>query len=187
MLLYYACLSLAKGYAVAKGNVKLTGKTGHGVSSAAKPRAIAGSLIKFEEPSVARPGVFQELPQHLRRNSAVLGTDLPLGYLLPVVVHPRDWANSPLPYSYGIKSGNTLFLAGLVSRNGKDNTNVQGDITTQTKTVLDNAAAILKEAGMSYADVVQARVYITNKGNFQAMNAAYRPYFTGRHRQLGRR
>jgi 2-iminobutanoate/2-iminopropanoate deaminase len=96
-----------------------------------------------------------------------------------VVVHPGDWANSPLPYSYGIKSGNTLFLAGLVSRNGKDNTNVQGDLTAQTKMVLDNAGAILKEAGMSYADVVQARVYITDKGNFQAMNAAYRPYFTG--------
>ena len=30
------------------------------------------------------------------------------------------------PYSYGIKSGNTLFLAGLVSRNGKDNANVDG-------------------------------------------------------------
>src|SRR5207247_3123455 len=37
------------------------------------------------------------------------------------VVHPADWMQSPNPYSYGIKTGNTLFLAGLVSRNGKDN------------------------------------------------------------------
>jgi len=94
------------------------------------------------------------------------------------VIHPDGWIKVPAPYSYGIKSGNTLFLAGLVSRNGKDNSNVPGDITAQTKTVLDNGAAILKQAGMSFSDVVSSRVYITDDGAFQAMNAAYRPYFT---------
>src|SRR5262245_43467155 len=29
-----------------------------------------------------------------------------------VVVHPAGWLKSPNPYSYGIKSGNTLFLSG---------------------------------------------------------------------------
>ena len=93
------------------------------------------------------------------------------------VIHPADWVKSPAPYSYGIKSGNTLFLAGLVSRNGKDNANVPGDVTAQTKTVLDNGAAILKQAGMTYGDVVAARVFITDAAMFQTMNAAYRPYF----------
>jgi len=55
------------------------------------------------------------------------------------VVHPEGWAKVPSPYSYGIKSGNTLFLAGLVSRNGKDNANVPGDITAQTRTVSKTA------------------------------------------------
>lgn len=95
------------------------------------------------------------------------------------VVHPADWIKSPNPYSYGIKSGNTLFLSGLVSRNGKDNTNVKGDVAAQTKVVMDNGAAILKEAGMSFADVVSARVYLTDDTTFQAMNGAYRPYFAG--------
>ena len=94
------------------------------------------------------------------------------------VVHPADWVRSPAPYNYGIKSGDTLFMSGLVSRNGKDNTNVKGDMTAQTKTILDNGAAILKAAGMSFGDVVTSRVYITDETNFQAMNAAYRPYFT---------
>jgi 2-iminobutanoate/2-iminopropanoate deaminase len=95
------------------------------------------------------------------------------------VVHPSDWIKSPNPYSYGIKSGNTLFLSGLVSRNGKDNSNVPGDVTAQTKVVMDNGAAILKEAGMSFSDVVSARIYLTDDTTFQAMNAAYRPYFAG--------
>jgi 2-iminobutanoate/2-iminopropanoate deaminase len=93
------------------------------------------------------------------------------------VIQPSDWLASPNPYSYGIQSGNTLFLSGLVSRNGKDNSVVAGDITAQTKTVLDNGGAILKAAGMSYNDVVSARVYITDTAMFQDMNAAYRTYF----------
>lgn len=93
------------------------------------------------------------------------------------VIHPADWIASPNPYSYGILSGDTLFLAGLVSRNGKDNSIVEGDITAQTKTVLENAGQILKAAGMTFGDVAASRVYITDTANFQAMNATYQPYF----------
>ena len=94
-----------------------------------------------------------------------------------IVVHPSDWIKSPNPYSYGIKTGNTLFLSGLISRNGKDNTTVKGDVSAQTKTVLDNGAAILKQAGMSFADVVSARVFLPDDTTFQAMNTVYRSYF----------
>ena len=94
-----------------------------------------------------------------------------------VVVHPSGWMAASNPYSYGIKSGNTLFLAGLVSRNGKDNAMVSGDMATQTKTVLENAGAILTAAGMSYADVVSGRVFITDAAKFQDMNTVYRTYF----------
>lgn len=93
------------------------------------------------------------------------------------VVHPADWLPSPNPYSYGILSGDTLFLAGLVSRNGKDNRVVPGDMGEQVKAVLGNAGEILKAAGMSLADVVQSRVYITDTASFQEMNAAYRSFF----------
>ena len=94
------------------------------------------------------------------------------------VIHPAAWVQSPNPYSYGIKSGNTLFLAGLVSRNGKDNSVVEGDMATQTKTVLDNAGEILKAAGMGYQHVVSSRVFITDTARFQDMNKVYQTYFT---------
>jgi 2-iminobutanoate/2-iminopropanoate deaminase len=95
-----------------------------------------------------------------------------------VVIHPADWIKSPNPYSYGIRSGDTLFLAGLVSRNGKDNSVVEGDMTTQTKTVLDNAGQILKAAGFTFDHVVSSRVFITDGTKFQEMNKAYTGYFT---------
>jgi len=94
-----------------------------------------------------------------------------------VVVNPSDWMVSPNPYSYGIKSANTLFLAGLVSRSGKDNSAIKGDMAAQTKTVMDNGAAVLKAAGMTLADVVSSRIYITDSAAFQDMNTVYRTYF----------
>ena len=94
-----------------------------------------------------------------------------------VVIHPADWVKSPNPYSYGIRTGDTLFLAGLVSRNGKDNSAVEGDVTIQTKTALDNAGQILKAAGMSFDNVVSSRVFITDGSKFLELNKAYAPYF----------
>jgi len=93
------------------------------------------------------------------------------------IIHPADWLKSPLPYSYGVKSGDTLFLAGLVSRNGRDNSVVRGDVEAQTRTTLENARQILEAAGMTLGDVVSARVYITDTAHFQGMNKAYREFF----------
>jgi reactive intermediate/imine deaminase len=94
-----------------------------------------------------------------------------------VVVHPPDWKASPNPYSYGIRTGDTLFLSGLVSRNGRENTVVEGDITKQTNVVMENAREILKAAGMSFEHVVSSRIYLPDASVFQAMNATYRAYF----------
>jgi reactive intermediate/imine deaminase len=94
-----------------------------------------------------------------------------------VVVHPESWKASPNPYSYGIRTGDTLFLSGLVSRSGRDNAVVTGDITAQTKVVMENAGEILKAAGMGYEHVVSARVYLPDTAVFQRMNEAYRVYF----------
>lgn len=92
------------------------------------------------------------------------------------VILPAGWQRSP-NYSYGIQAGDTLFLAGLVARDNKTNTQITGDMAAQTKQVLDNAGAVLQAAGMTLADVVSSRVYITDVTKFQDMNAAYRGYF----------
>jgi enamine deaminase RidA (YjgF/YER057c/UK114 family) len=94
-----------------------------------------------------------------------------------VVIHPSSWLQSPSPYSYGIKSGDTLFLSGLVSRNGRDNAVIAGDVASQTKVVLDNAGELLESAGMTHANVVSSRVYLPNGASFPQMNDAYRAYF----------
>lgn len=93
------------------------------------------------------------------------------------VLLPKGWLKSPSPYSYGIRVGDTLFLAGLVSRRGADNTAIPGDMTAQTRAVFANAQAILAEAGLSFSDIAAARVFVTDAAAFEAMNTVYRTYF----------
>ncbi len=90
---------------------------------------------------------------------------------------PAGWAKPSSPYSYGILSGDTLFLSGLLSRSGRDNAVVPGDMAAQTGQALQNAADVLRAAGMTMGDVVSARVYITNTALFQQMNGAYQGAF----------
>jgi enamine deaminase RidA (YjgF/YER057c/UK114 family) len=94
-----------------------------------------------------------------------------------IAIHPPKWQRSPNPYSYAIRTGDTLFLSGLVSRNGRENTVVPGDVPAQTRTVLDNAGEILEAAGMTHANVVSARVYLPDAATFGQMNGEYRKYF----------
>ena len=94
-----------------------------------------------------------------------------------VAVHPGAWLRSPNPYSYGIKSGDTLFLSGMVARNPADNSFAGGDIKAQTAAVLSNARSVLAAAGFALADVVSSRVYLKDAATFQDMNAAYREAF----------
>ena len=93
-------------------------------------------------------------------------------------MHPAGWMKSPRPYSYIVRAGNFVFLSGLVSRRGTDDQPVPGSVSFQTKTILDNAGVLLKTAGLSYADVVAARVFLTDDSLFEEMNDQYRRYFT---------
>lgn len=92
------------------------------------------------------------------------------------VVHPPSWMASPNPYSYAIRAGDTLFLSGLIARNGKDNTTVPGDVTVQTRTVMDNAREILEAAGLSLAHLVSARAFLPNLDDFGEFSRVYREY-----------
>ena len=93
------------------------------------------------------------------------------------VIHPEDWLRSPSPYSYAIRSGDTVFLSGLVARKGRDNSSVSGDVGVQTRVILDNAGELLAAAGLSHSHIASSRIYLPQVESFAPMNAAYRTYF----------
>jgi enamine deaminase RidA (YjgF/YER057c/UK114 family) len=92
------------------------------------------------------------------------------------VIMPAGWSTAN-PYSYAIKTGDTLFMSGLVSRGAKDNQPVEGDVTTQMNTIFANADELLKAAGFTMGDVVANRVYLTDVAAFGEMNKAYVPHY----------
>ena len=77
------------------------------------------------------------------------------------------------PYSQAIRAGNLLFLSGQIPLDPATATVVDGDITVQTRRVLQNIAAVLKAAGASFADVVRTTVFLVDMNEFAAMNAVY--------------
>lgn len=93
------------------------------------------------------------------------------------VLHPPGWMKSPRPYSYIVRAGGLVFFSGLVSRRGTDDATVPGPVSTQVRTILDNAGVLLRTAGLSYDDVVSARVFLTDDTHFEPMNDEYRKYF----------
>ncbi len=82
------------------------------------------------------------------------------------------------PYSQAVRAGNLLFASGQIPLDPATGAMVEGDISAQTRRVLDNIGAILREAGASYENVVRTTVFLADMNDFPAMNAAYATYFT---------
>ena len=81
------------------------------------------------------------------------------------------------PYSQAVRSGSFLFCSGQIPLDPKSGEIVSGDIATQTRRVLDNIAAILRTAGLTFDHVVKTTIFLTSLGDFQTVNEIYGSYF----------
>ena len=81
------------------------------------------------------------------------------------------------PYSQAIKAGNLLFISGQVPLDPATGEVVEGDITVQTRRVLDNVKAILTEAGADFSNVVKTTVFLKDMNDFVPMNRVYAEYY----------
>jgi 2-iminobutanoate/2-iminopropanoate deaminase len=81
------------------------------------------------------------------------------------------------PFSPAIRAGGIVYLSGQVAQDPATGRLIEGDVTRQMQQVLSNALAVLEAAGKSFADVVRVGVFLTDMGDFQAMNAVYARHF----------
>ncbi len=82
------------------------------------------------------------------------------------------------PYSQAIAVGDLLFCAGQIPLDPATGELVGVDVTAQAERVCQNIAGVLKANGMTFANVVKTTVFLTDLGQFAAMNAVYAKYFT---------
>lgn len=80
------------------------------------------------------------------------------------------------PYSQGIVAGDFVFVAGQRPVDPKTGY-IPEDIQGQTRQVIKNIEAILKEHGCTLADVVRSGAYLSDLKNFVAMNEVYSELF----------
>jgi len=78
-------------------------------------------------------------------------------------------------WTHGILVDGTLYLSGMGGEDASGK--IPADFDAEVKQALDNINGILKDAGMSPADVVSVQVYLTDVATFQRMNAVYMAYF----------
>ncbi len=89
-------------------------------------------------------------------------------------VFPKG-ANPAGPYSPGILSNGTLYVAGQIGRDASGNT--PENFEDEVKACLESIDKILKEAGVTPADAVAVQVYLTDMDLFDRMNKVYMSYF----------
>src|SRR5450759_499370 len=85
------------------------------------------------------------------------------------------------PYSQAIHAGGFLFTAGQIPLDPATMKLVEGDIDVQAERVFDNIEAVLKEAQLSFSDVVKTTVFLLRMSDFAKMNEVYARRF-GDHR-----
>jgi 2-iminobutanoate/2-iminopropanoate deaminase len=89
---------------------------------------------------------------------------------------PRPFAGAP--YNQAIAANGFVFCAGQVPLDPGSGTLVEGDIAAQTDRVLQSLRAVLEGAGSGLDRVVKTTVFMTDLGEFGAMNEVYATYFT---------
>lgn len=77
------------------------------------------------------------------------------------------------PYSQAIVAGNLVFTSGQIPLDPATQAMVAGDIRVQTERVMENLAAVLASAGVGFADVVKATIFVADLGDFAVVNEIY--------------
>jgi 2-iminobutanoate/2-iminopropanoate deaminase len=80
------------------------------------------------------------------------------------------------PYSQAVRSGELLLLSGQIPLDPATGALIESSIEDETRRVMDNLGAVLAEAGCSFEDVLKTTIYLTDLGNFAAVNGVYGGY-----------
>ncbi|HHY85259.1 MAG TPA: RidA family protein [Verrucomicrobia bacterium] len=94
------------------------------------------------------------------------------------IIKPKGSPTAVGPYNHAVRVGDLLFCAGQIPIDPQSGDLVAGDIKAQTERVLLNIKAILDDQNLTFANVVKTTVFMTNLGDFAAMNEVYARYFT---------
>jgi 2-iminobutanoate/2-iminopropanoate deaminase len=93
------------------------------------------------------------------------------------IINTAD-APAPIgPYNQAILIDKTLYISGQICLDPQTGQLRNSSIQEETHRVMQNLDAILKEAGMSFQNVLKSTIFITDMHQFAAVNEVYGKYF----------
>lgn len=93
------------------------------------------------------------------------------------IIHSEHAPKAIGPYSQAVRVGNTVYLSGQTPIDPGTGELVEGDIGTQARQVFENLKAVLAAAQLSFDNVARVGIYLTDLGNFAAVNEVMKQYF----------
>jgi 2-iminobutanoate/2-iminopropanoate deaminase len=81
------------------------------------------------------------------------------------------------PYSQAIRAGDTVYCSGQIPIDPATGELVGGSVEDQTRQVLKNLKAVLRAAGLTFAQVVRCTVFVSNMDDFGRVNEVYAEFF----------
>src|ERR1700721_4112487 len=103
----------------------------------------------------------------------------PIFHLLP------DAPKPVAPYSHAVEAGGFVFVTGQLATDPVDDSlPIPAGIEAQTHKVMDNLIRVLRGCGLTLANVVCVRIFLTDfKGDYAKMNDIFSTYFAAAKRQ----
>lgn len=80
-------------------------------------------------------------------------------------------------YSQAVKVDNTVYLSGQIALDPQTMELVPGDFSEQARQVFRNLAAVCEAGNGSLAHIVKLNLYLTDLGNFAAVNQVMAEFF----------
>jgi 2-iminobutanoate/2-iminopropanoate deaminase len=106
----------------------------------------------------------------------LLGSLLLLFHAISAQDQPAD--KPVAPYSPAVMtSGGLLFISGQIPLHPETGKLMKGDITGETRIVMDRIGRILAGHGMDFSNLVKCTIFLTDIRDYQAVNEIYRSYF----------
>lgn len=94
-----------------------------------------------------------------------------------------EFINSPaakaagLPFSQAVRVGDVLYLSGALGNVAGKLELVPGGIEAETRQTMENIGGVLKENGLTFADIFKCTVMLADMSKWAVFNKIYLEYF----------
>jgi len=80
------------------------------------------------------------------------------------------------PYHVAIEAGGLVFISGQVAFDPATGDKLITDAAGETQQIMENLGGILRDVGLTYADIVKTTIFMTDMGDYSAINGVYAEY-----------